>query len=215
MLYILTLFHLKNNIRNYSQYIYISIFYILSISFYGYSLTQNAQAMAAVSLPVIWINYMFTQLLGLPQFYEADEQDGWLEQWVIFPYSFEGIVVSKMLAQWITLNLPLLILTPGLLLLLEVPLGAIWSATGALMLASIPMLCIGALGAALMTGMRQRTPFLLLIVMPIYLPVLLLGVTASQPENIHAADAWLGLLGMAIMAGPLCVYATRFLLKDN
>lgn len=214
MFWIITGFFLRDNIKNIFEYIQISLFYVISLCFYAYTLTHSESQVQDITLSALWINFMFVQLLALAQLYQADEADGLLDQWRVLPYPFEAVIAAKLVAQWLILTLPLLVAVPVLVFMLGTPLGEGLQTAAALAAASFSMLAIGSLGAALAAEKRRQMAFLLLVIMPLYLPVLLLGITASQPENPHHFEAWLGLIGMAALTVPLSVIATRLLLKE-
>jgi heme exporter protein B len=101
--------------------------------------------------------------------------------------SVEMIVVAKTLAHWVTTGLPLVIAAPvlGLLLNLE-PEGF-----GALMLTILigtPALSfIGAIGAAITLGIRRGGLLLSILILPLYIPILIFGVLATNAALIEHA----------------------------
>jgi heme exporter protein B len=92
----------------------------------------------------------------------------------------ELAVGAKALAHWLTTGLPLVVATPLLGLLMN--LDARTSAAVALtLLAGTPALTfIGLLGAALSVALRRGGLLLAVLVLPVTVPVLIFGVSASN-----------------------------------
>jgi heme exporter protein B len=92
----------------------------------------------------------------------------------------ELTVLVKGLAHWLTTGLPLVIAAPLLGLLLNLDVAAT-SAVALTLLAGTPALTfIGLIGAALSVALRRGGLLLAVLVMPLTVPVLIFGVSASN-----------------------------------
>ena len=123
-------------------------------------------------------------LLTLDRLFAADQEDGSLDLLLMGRAPLELAVLAKAIAHWITTGLPLVIAAPllGLFLNLE-PM-----ATGAValtLLAGTPALtCIGVIGAALSVALRRGGLLLPVLVLPLTIPVLIFGVSASNAAMV-------------------------------
>ena len=127
----------------------------------------------------LWVVLLMSLLLSLDRMFQADYEDGTLEQLGLLPLPMELIVLAKSLGHFIALFVPLLISVPlaGLLLNIE---AAVLPALMLTMLAGAPALTLlGAIGAALALSVRRSAMLTVLLVMPLYIPVLVFGATSS------------------------------------
>ncbi len=70
---------------------------------------------------VLWVSAALAALLSLDRLFQADFEDGTLDVLAISPLSLEAASAAKILAHWITTGLPLVLLSPVLGLLLNLP----------------------------------------------------------------------------------------------
>jgi heme exporter protein B len=112
--------------------------------------------------------------------FEADHEDGSLEVMATAPLPLELAAAAKALAHWISTGIPLAILAPVLGILLNLELGA-YPALVATMLAGTPAISfLGAVGAALTLRARRGGLLLALLVLPLYVPTLIFGISAMS-----------------------------------
>ncbi|MDO5091323.1 MAG: heme exporter protein CcmB [Cardiobacteriaceae bacterium] len=161
------------------------LFFILTLCLFPIGLGTDANTLANIAPAALWIALLLAALLAGEQLFAADYQDGTLSQDAIH-LPLWLLVGIKIAAAWLRFILPLLLALPLVALMLHIPLArlpitALLMATG-----SLALLLIAAIGAALTLTQSQATFLRYLIVIPLYLPVLIIGVTAS-------ADHFLGL----------------------
>ena len=109
----------------------------------------------------------------------------------------ELVVGVKIVAHWTTAALPLVIATPLLGLLLNLEPSSYVPLITAMALGSPAISAIGAIGAALTLATRKGGLLIALLVLPLYVPTLVFGVSA--------VDASLGTAGGA--TAPLLILA--------
>jgi heme exporter protein B len=129
---------------------------------------------------ILWIGALLASLLTLDRLFAADHEDGSLDLLLMGHAPLELAVLAKAIAHWITTGLPLVIAAPllGLFLNLE-PLAI--GAVALTLLAGTPALtCIGVIGAALSVALRRGGLLLPVLVLPLTIPVLIFGVSASN-----------------------------------
>ena len=89
-----------------------------------------------------------------------------------------------------------------------------------LLLGSFSLSLIGAIGAALTVGIRRGALLLSLLIIPLYVPVLVFGVSAvAEAANGGDPGRWLALLGAFAAAGvvlaPLAIAASLRISLDS
>jgi heme exporter protein B len=118
--------------------------------------------------------------LTLDRLFAADHEDGSLDLMLMADTPLELAVAAKALAHWLTTGLPLAIAVPllGLFMNLDVRASAAVALT---LLAGTPALTfIGLIGAALSVALRRGGLLLAVLVLPLTVPVLIFGVSASN-----------------------------------
>ena len=123
---------------------------------------------------------MLATLIGLDRLFQADEEDGSLDLMTGAPVPLELVVLAKVLAHWLTTGLPLALASPlfGLLVALD---GPAMAATALTLLVGTPALTfVGAVGAALTASIRRGGLILAVVVLPLMIPTLIFGVSASE-----------------------------------
>ena len=109
---------------------------------------------------------------------EADHEDGSLEVMATAPLPLELAVAAKALAHWISTGIPLALMAPVLGLMLNLDIG-LTPALIATTLAGTPAISfLGAIGAALTLRARRGGLLLALLVLPLYIPTLIFGISA-------------------------------------
>jgi len=92
----------------------------------------------------------------------------------------EVIVFAKVLAHWMTTGVPLILATPVLGLFLNLDEQAFGILVLSMVIGTPALNFVGAAGAALTVGIRRGGLLLSLIVLPLYVPILVFGVSAVQ-----------------------------------
>ena len=107
------------------------------------------------------------------------------------------VVLVKTLAHWATTGLPLVIAAPLLGIMLNVPAEGLAVVTLTLLVGTPAITMVGAIGAALTVGLRRGGLLLPVLILPLTVPVLIFGISATQAA----------LVGPVPVATPLAVLA--------
>jgi heme exporter protein B len=156
------------------------LFFLIVVTLVPFAVGPDLAQLQRIGPAILWIGALLASLLTLDRLFAADHEDGSLDLLLMGGAPLELAVLAKAVAHWITTGLPLVIAAPllGLFLNLE-PL-----ATGAValtLLAGTPALtCIGVIGAALSVALRRGGLLLPVLVLPLTIPVLIFGVSASN-----------------------------------
>lgn len=153
-------------------------FYLVVVAMLPLGLGPDLKLLSRIAPGVLWIALLLSALLSLPRMFEADQEDGSLEVMATASLPLELAVAAKALAHWISTGIPLALMTPvlGLMLNLEFALSPVLVAT---MLAGTPAVSfLGSIGAALTLRARRGGLLLALLVLPLYVPTLIFGISA-------------------------------------
>ena len=172
----------------------------------------GTEALGRVAGGVIWVSALLACLLSLDRLFQADFEDGSLDLILLAPPPLELSVLAKAAAHWLTTGAPLVALSPLLALTLDLAPAA-WPALICSLLIGTPALSlVGAAGAALTVGVRRGGLLLSLLVLPLYLPTMILGARAVD-RAATGLDPWpaLALSGavtlVALAASPFAAAA--------
>ena len=155
-------------------------FFALAVILFPFGVGPDPDLLARISAGVLWVTALLAALLSLERLFESDYHDGSLEALVLMPVPLEIQVLAKCAAHWLTTGLPLTIVAPVLALVLHFDAAGYPALVAALLLGTPVLSLIGAIGAALTLGARRAGVLLSLLVLPLYIPVLIFGVAASE-----------------------------------
>jgi heme exporter protein B len=118
-------------------------------------------------------------------------------------------MLAKSIAHWLVSGLPLALLSPLLAVLLQLPFAAMPALMLSLLLGTVVLSLIGAIGGALTVGLRRGGLLLSLIALPLYVPVLIFGASAVQAAaDGYAYSGQMAVLGALLALGlPLAPFA--------
>lgn len=160
-------------------------FYLLVVALLPLGLGPDLNLLSRIAPGLLWIALLLAALLSLGRVFETDNDDGSLEVMALGPLPMELVVAAKALAHWITTGIPLALLAPLLGVLLNLDIG-IYGSLVLTMLAGTPAISfLGAIGAALTLRARRGGLLLALLVLPLYVPTLIYGITAISSATVN------------------------------
>ncbi len=154
------------------------LFFVLVASLFPLGVGPEPNLLRTIAPGVIWVAALLASMLALGRMFAADYADGTLEQLVLASAPLGVIVVGKAIAHWLVSGLPLMVLAPVLALQFDLPGDALVVLMASLALGTPALTLIGAIGAALTLGVRGSGVLTSLLVLPLYVPVLILGTSA-------------------------------------
>ncbi len=191
------------------------LFFILVTSLFPLGIGANPDLLRAVGPGVIWVAALLAALLSLDSVFRSDFEDGTLEQYLLSSHPVSVLVLAKVLAHWLITGLPLLLVSPLLGILLDLPATGITILALTLLLGTPVLSLIGAVCVALTVGLRKGGMILALLVLPLYVPLL---IFASSAVDTAAAGlpvtAHLSLIAaLLVLALSLSPFATAAALR--
>ena len=191
-------------------------FFIFAAILFPFGIGPEPQLLARVASGIVWVMALLASLLSFERLFQLDHEDGTLDLIVLAPAPLELLVLSKCLAHWLTTGLPLIVIAPLAAVMLNLPPEAIPVLMLTLALGTPTLSLLGAIGAALVLGARRGGVLLPLLVMPLYVPVLIFGVSAVEAELAGLTSRPHLLLLGAFLAGavPLAAVAASAALRQ-
>lgn len=206
----------KVGMRNRSEILMPLVFFLIIISLFPLGLgLENQKLLLAAAPAILWIAALLSTILVLDRVFKNDFEDGSLEQMAISGEPLYFIILGKMLSHWILTGLPLVIFSPILAVMLGFTLMQSFSVALILLVGTPLLSLIGAMCVALIVGLRQAGLLLSIITLPLYVPVLLVGVQLiARLEQGHSLSSLMlifigGDLAAIILAPLVTTFAIR------
>lgn len=195
-------------------------FFLMVITLVPLGVGTDRQVLGQLAPGVIWVAALLASLLSADLLFRRDYDDGTLEQYLLLPQSLYGIVGVKVLVHWLFAGLPLVVASPVLGVMLSLPSGAIPVMLLALALGTLTLSLLGAIGASLTVSLRRGGLLLAVIVLPLYIPVLIFGASATvQAAGGNFPAGQLAILGAQVLFAlgltPLVVMAGLRISVEN
>jgi heme exporter protein B len=142
---------------------------------------------------VLWVAAVLAALLSLDRLFQADFEDGSLDQIALAPLSLEASAFAKIAAHWLATGLPLTLLSPVLGLLFNLPEAGYLPLIASLAIGTPAASAIGAIGAGLTMSVRRGGLILPLLVLPLLAPAVIFGAgtVVSALDGLNNGALWL------------------------
>jgi heme exporter protein B len=205
--------------RRKSEWLGAVFFFVLVSALFPLAIGPEPATLRLMGPGVLWVSALLASMLSLGRLFDADQQDGSLEQMALSAAPLSWLVMAKVLAHWLISGLPVVLLSPllGMQFGLSGPSLAMLAVT---LLIGTPVLALlGAIGAALTLGVRGGGFLQSLLLLPLYVPVLIFGAGAvdAQLRGLGAqahVSVLLALLMLAAAFSPwVCAAALRLALE--
>jgi heme exporter protein B len=155
-------------------------FYLVVATLFPLAIGSDLDILRKIAPGILWVGALLSSMLTLGRLFEADWQDGTLEQLVLTPHNLSLLVLAKILAHWLLCSLPLVLMSSILGLMFDLPLDYAWVMMATLLLGTPILSCLGAIASALTLGLRGGGVLISLLVLPLYVPVLVFGTGAVE-----------------------------------
>lgn len=162
-------------------------FFIIAVVLFPFGVGPEPNTLARIAPGTIWVAALLASMLSLERLFQTDYEDGSLELLSLAPVPLEITVLAKVTSHWLTTGLPLIVTAPLLAVLMQLPAEGYLVMIVALVLGTPALSLIGAVGAALILGSRRGGVLLSLLVLPLYIPVLIFGVSAIDAAIVDMA----------------------------
>jgi heme exporter protein B len=164
---------------------------------------------------IMWLTLLLAVLLTAERIFQQDYEDGTVDALVSSPYPLELLVCCKAIAHWLGTGLPLALLSPFLALMLNIRESSIPVLLAAMILGSLSLSLLASIGGALTAGLRRGGLLVNLLILPLYVPVVVFGVSASLAETTPQgpAPSLLVLVAVALLSLAIQPWASAAALR--
>jgi heme exporter protein B len=157
------------------------IFFLAVIATIPFGVGPDLNLLSRIGPAILWIAALLACLLGLDRLFQADREDGPLDLLVLNGdrHMLALTVLVKCLAHWTGSVLPLVVAAPLLGLFMNMEPVAIGATALTLLVGTPAITFIGAAGAAVAVALPRGGLLISVLVLPLTIPVLIFGVSAS------------------------------------
>lgn len=156
------------------------LFFMTVVTLMPFAIGPDLALLQRIGPAILWLGALLASLLALDRLLSADQEDGSLDLLVMGTAPLELAVAVKALAHWLTTALPLVVVSPLLSLFLNLDLAATGAVAATLLVGTPALTFIGLIGAGLTVTLRRGGLLLPVLILPLAVPVLIFGVSASN-----------------------------------
>lgn len=193
------------------------VFFALFLALCAIALGGDNRVLRPLAPALVWLAVLFSLLLSFNSLFQSDFEDRSMEQLVLSGTGTARIVLSRGIAFFLCIFLPLLIAVPLAGSALALPAQAIAGLTLSLCFSAPALTAYGLMTAAMMAGRPQSGFLSILITAPLLIPVLIFGVAAvdSYALNGLSGAEFKALAGISLIGCAIGIPAAAAALSTN
>jgi heme exporter protein B len=165
-------------------------FYLVVVAITPFGIGPDLNLLARIAPGMLWMALLLAALLSADRIFHNDYEDGTLDVLTTGPLPLPVVAAVKSLAHWLTTGVPLALLAPVLGLLLNLPLDTMPLLVLAMLAGTPAVSFVAGIGASLTLGLRRSGLLLALLVLPLYVPVLIFGVSTVSAAIAGPGSPW-------------------------
>jgi heme exporter protein B len=190
-------------------------FYLIAASLIPLGLGPDLKLLTRIAPGILWIAFLLAAVLSVDALYQPDKDDGALDGLVLGPLPLEALAVSKYTSHWLTTCLPLIMVTPVAGLLLNLDVGVLPKLMAALLAGTPGISALCGMAAALTLGLRRGALLVPLLVLPLFTPFLIFGISSLSEAEGSFTPSLLLLSALSLLAIAGAPFATAMALRLN
>jgi heme exporter protein B len=159
-------------------------FFALALFCLSLALSPHEKFMASCAPALFWVLAILTTLFSTPLLLKAEEREGILDEILLHPSPPALYLLAKMGAEFLLLGLPLAILSILLSPLFSLSLSESLTLGLTLLMGFPAFSALGQLGGLLTLHARGGGILLSLIILPLTLPLILLGLSVVESTGL-------------------------------
>ena len=166
------------------------------------SLGPDQNLLRRLAPGIMWLSLLLAVLLTAEKIFQQDYEDGTLDALLSASLPLELTVLAKGLAHWLSVGLPLAIIAPLLGLLINIESASIPMTMLSMIAGSLALSMLASIGGAVTAGLRRGGLLVALLILPLYVPVLIFGLSATLVETgpSGATNSLLVLLAITLIS---------------
>ncbi|MDP5134899.1 heme exporter protein CcmB [Rheinheimera baltica] len=193
------------------------LFFVIVLSLFPLGVGPEANLLRIMAPGIVWIAALLSVLLAAERLFKDDYRNGVIEQLVAARQPLLSFVLAKLLTNWLSTGLPLVLLSPVVALLLNIETAGFVAMLLTLLLGTPLLSLLSVMGAALTVSADKGGILLALLILPLYIPLLIFASAAMEAAamNMPYHGQLAIMLAMLLFAMALIPMAVISALKLN
>ena len=196
------------------------LFFFMVITLFPLGLGPDPTRLATLAPGILWVVALLASLMVSAKLFASDFENGSLEQLALAPYPLAVTALAEVSAHWLATGVLLALVSPIFGVMMGLPDEGLLMLLVSLLLGTVCLTLIGALGSALTVNIRRGGLLLSLLIIPLNVPVLIFGTTAvREAAQGGNPESWVALLGGlalgSVVIGPLAIGAALRVSLDS
>lgn len=167
------------------------VFALVVASLFALALGAEPVALRAAAPAILWLSVLLACLLSLEPLWHREADSGHFDLLLLSGVSPYVLAAAGIAAHWLAAGLPLVLASLPLGLMLQLPAAMLPLLGLSVALGALYLSLAGAAGAWLAYGARQPGMLMAVLVLPLMLPMLLLGLMAAEYAPTSLERMWL------------------------
>lgn len=198
-------------IGNQADWLNVFFFYFIGISVFAISLNnENTSNLAA---EIIWLISLFAIVFSAEKIFQEDYNLGVFEQVISSKQSIVSFVWGKIVSHWLSICLPIVLCIPLSGIMLQSSIAELWFIMLTMLIASPTLSLLASLAGSLIVGLSNSGVMLTVLLLPLYIPVLMLALSAvnGYQQGVDYLGQLALLLSLSILS---CMLAPLAILQS-
>lgn len=191
------------------------VFFVVVVTIVPLGVGADPNLLRAIAPGVVWVAALLAAVLSLQRLFASDYQDGTLEQMLLAGEPLSVIVLGKVVAHWLVTGIPVTVISILLAVMFDIDEDAALTLCLSLAAGTPVLSFLGAVGASLTLSLRGAGVLISLLVLPLYIPVLILGAGAAEAvaSGLDGTPYLLLLAALSLLAMVLTPWAIAAALR--
>ena len=160
------------------------LFFVMVVVLFPLGIDPSADFLSPAAGGIIWCAAALSVVISVESMFKENYGDGVLTQLILSGLSLPWLMLIKVSVYWVTLVLPLLILTPIFSQMLFLPTDSLWVLLVTLLFGTPGLFLIGSIGAALTVSLKQGAMLMVLLILPFYFPIIIFSSAAIKAAQL-------------------------------
>ena len=161
------------------------LFFLMIVIFFPLTIPANSNSLSLLTPSIIWVGIVFSIFLSSEDLFSQDYTDGIIEQWIVSSIPITVIVFAKLSVHYVMMVSAIIILSPILALLLKLDLYQVYILDISVICGAPAIIAFCALAEAFAVGIKQKSLIMGLVVLPLNIPILIIGSAISRGVIMH------------------------------
>lgn len=191
------------------------LFFLMFVAFFPLAIPYDPAILRTICPGVVWMSATLAVFLSAERFYQQDIEQGCLEQWLVQKLPLTVYVGIKLFMHGMLHLTAMLLMSPFIALMFQLSFGE-WQALTVSLIAGMPALvAMCGLVSAFGSYGQSRSLVMILILLPLILPVIMLGSSsiAAAMQGLSIAGFLAFLLALSLTMLLILPFATASILK--